>query len=158
MKIVRVDNLTYYVTLFGTGFFLLSTAITLINAIYFESFFLICLSGAFLHNFLRAKKYRIELSKGMIREITQTKTSEISFSTITQLDCKEIDSGDSRNFHAIFLLQTENGPVEFETNLQASLFDIALWVRDNYPSAIFTKKLNKYLAAPHSKTFFGSKK
>lgn len=158
MKIVRVDNLTYYVALFGTGFFLLSTAITLVNALYFESFFLICLSGVFLYNFLRAKKYRIELSKGVIREITQNKISEIHFSTITELDCKEIDSGDSRNLHAVFLLQTKNGPVEFETNLQASLFDIALWVRDNYPSSIFTKTLNKYLTTPHSKKFFGSKK
>lgn len=158
MKIIRVDNYTYYLSLIGSIVCVLATVLILTRKLYFETFFCACLTISFVYFFLKSKKYRLELSKGLIKEVTQDTSSEIRFSTITQLDCKEIKSGDSVNLHAIFLLQTENGLVEFETNLQASLFDIALWVRDNYPAAIFTKTLNKYLVAPHAKTFFGSKK
>ena len=154
MKIVHVDNYTYFGTLFGSGLGLISTIALLSSGLFFEAIFSSLFTVVIFYYFQQAKKYRVELSKGLIKEITQTKSSEVQFSTISQLDCKEIESGDSRNLHAVFTLETQSGIVTFETSLQASLLDIALWVRDNYPSAQFTGRLNTYLTAPHSKKFF----
>lgn len=154
MKIIRVDNFTHYGTIFGSGLGIISTIALLASQLYFEAMFSTLFTMIFLYYFQQTKKYRIELSKGLIKEITLSKSAEIQFLSITQLDCREIDAGDSRNLHAVFTLETENGPTLFETSLQASLFDIALWVRDNYPSAQFTSKLNKYLTTTRAKAFF----
>lgn len=159
MKTIRVNNFVYYSSVFGIIISCFSVLIGFVNKLPLPLLLGFVFLVGFAYYFNRYQKYRLELTKGKIKEISRKGIKEVTFKEIKQLDCGVIKGVNAVSLYPIFhLINQDNSETEYKVNDQAALFDIAMWVRSNYPSAGFTKNVEEFITKPRAGWFFGSKK
>jgi hypothetical protein len=99
-----------------------------------------------LYIILIFQSYKLELSRGLIRESFKGKLQEIRFNDIKSIDCEIYGIIGYPIISAKMELILDNGSsFDFKTSSQAALYDIYLWVKSNYPDAQVTKKVKQFI-------------
>lgn len=145
MKIVRVYNFYFYSLIAGIIISLVFLTIGLINnlplALIAGTLFL---SVSFYYLY-RSYGYKLQLQKGLLSEFNNGKIHEIQFKNIEKLDCEIKLGPKTASFHPVFYLETENGILKFKTRQQASVYNLVMWIKENYPKAQLTENVKKII-------------
>lgn len=159
MKVVRINNFSYYSALLGIFIGGVAVVWSLINNLLMPMFIGLVFVIVGMYSFLKYRKYSLELSKGVIKEFSQKKTETVLFKDIKKLDCNVKRGFRSVSVYAVFdLVKQDNSSFKFEVSEEAAICDIAEWVETNYPSATITENVKYFFKDSLRKTAFRSMK
>ena len=155
---IRVHNSCYYAAWLGVLLGVISLVVGLVDA---TSVFLpavlvgLWLLLGSLYFLRRHRRYKLELSPGVIKEYFGNRVSEYRFRDLKKLD---IDlSIWRRPIHPIFYYYKNDGSEHsLRFKEQVAFYDVVDWVKKFYPQAEISEKVQKWCAYPKSKFFFGS--
>lgn len=116
-----------------------------------------------LYLYRRYKSYELVLSENLLIENWGNHHNEISFKDIEELDCELIKGWRNVSIYPIFRLILKDGSkTHLKVHEEASMLEIADWIKIHFPSCKFSKNVVEVLSwkkyTSLNSFFFGSKR
>jgi hypothetical protein len=143
MTTIRVPLRVYLINLrYNFGIILITMSIVFQTRSAFFNLLLIGTTIIFLYRLHILASYRLELSRGVIREYYKGRMREFVFEDIMSLDCQLFTFKFPNKLSILQIVLYDGTKIDFRTSVQASLPELRQWVQTNYSHAYITKRFN----------------